>query len=155
MMMDTGDQSDQSDQSDLSDDDIDNALDEPPIDPSYDANANSYEPDTSVANDVTDDVDSNPNTPEKQVRRRIEDAQLAQIHAQIKACATIPSPAFQELRRMWPERPFDVRIPVGFSYEPIHLFELFFTNKVFDILAQNTNSYAELKGAQCMQNKPS
>src|SRR6266576_1120755 len=48
-------------------------------------------------------------TPADQLRAQIDSACLSQLHADIKARATIPDPAYQKLPRAWPPRPFDVR----------------------------------------------
>jgi hypothetical protein len=48
--------------------------------------------------------------PEAQLQSQLDDAQLAQLHAEIKAWAELPDPTYEKLSRSWPARPFDVRI---------------------------------------------
>jgi hypothetical protein len=86
-------------------------------------------------------------TPADQLRAQIDSACLNQLHADIKARATIPDPAYQKLPRAWPPRPFDVRTLPNSIQDPIYYFELFWTSKVFIILVENTNKYAQFKEA--------
>jgi hypothetical protein len=49
--------------------------------------------------------------PDAQMQAQLDDAQLAQLHAEIKARAEIPvDPTYPKLFQSWPFRPFDVRI---------------------------------------------
>jgi Transposase IS4 len=75
------------------------------------------------------------------------------LHVDIKARATILDPAYQKLPRAWPLRPFDVRTLPNSIQDPIHYFELFWTSKVFVILVENTNNYAQFKEARHKENR--
>jgi hypothetical protein len=72
----------------------------------------------------------------------------AQLHADIKARAELPDPAYEKLPRSWPTRPFDVRILPDYVQHPIHYFELFWGLEVWNTLVENTNAYAQYKEAQ-------
>jgi hypothetical protein len=49
--------------------------------------------------------------PDAQIQAQLDAAQLAQLHAEIKARAEIPvDPTYPKLFRSWPFRPFDVCI---------------------------------------------
>jgi hypothetical protein len=62
---------------------------------------------------------------EAQLHAQLHAAQLAQLHAEIKARAELPDPTYVKLPRSWPIRPFDVRILPNHIQHPIHYFELF------------------------------
>jgi hypothetical protein len=51
-----------------------------------------------------------PWNPDAQIQAQLDDAKLAQLHAEIKARAELPDPTYEKLFRSWPLRPFDVRI---------------------------------------------
>ena len=79
----------------------------------------------------------------------MDNTQLAQLHAKIKAQAEIPSnPTYSKLFQSWPFRPFDVHILPDYVQYPIHYFELFWGPKVWDTLVENTNAYAQYKEAR-------
>ena len=63
--------------------------------------------------------------PDTQIKAQLNAAQLAQLHAEIKARAEIPVPTYPKLFRSWPFRLFDVRILPDHVQHPIHYFELF------------------------------
>src|ERR1700716_3150517 len=64
--------------------------------------------------------------PDAQIQAQLDDAQLAQLHAEIKARAEIPvDPTYPKLFRSWPPRPFDVRILPDYVQHLIHYFKLF------------------------------
>src|SRR5258706_903004 len=84
-----------------------------------------------------------------QIKAQLDDAQLAQLHAEIKARAEIPKdPTYPKLFRSWPFRPFDVRILPDYVQHPIHYFELFWGPEVWNTLTENTNAYAQYKEAR-------
>jgi hypothetical protein len=62
--------------------------------------------------------------PDAQIQAQLDDAQLTQLHAEIKARAEIPVPTYPKLFRSWPFQPFDVRILPDYVQHPIHYFEL-------------------------------
>ena len=72
-----------------------------------------------------DEYRNTPWNPDAQIQAQLDDAQLAQLHAEIKAWAEIPDPTYSKLFRSWPFRPFDVRILPDYVQHPIHYFELF------------------------------
>jgi hypothetical protein len=78
----------------------------------------------------------------------LDEAKLAQLHAEIKARAELPDPTYEKLFRSWPPRPFDVRILPEYVQHPIHYFELFWGLEVWNTLIENTNAYAQYKEAQ-------
>src|ERR1700722_14280369 len=86
--------------------------------------------------------------PEAQLKSQLHDAQLAQLHAEIKARAELPDPTYKKLSRSWPTRPFDVRILPDYVQHPIHYFELFWGPEVWSTLVDNTNAYAQYKEAR-------
>ncbi len=71
------------------------------------------------------EYESDPWTLEAQLQSQLDDAQLAQLHAEIKAQAELLDPTYEKLSRSWPARPFDVRILPDYVQHPIHYFELF------------------------------
>ena len=75
-------------------------------------------------------------------------SQLAQLHADIKARAELPDPPYPKLPRYWPVRLFDIRTLPDHIRSPIYYFELFWTPEIWDLLVQNTNTYARFKEAQ-------
>jgi len=84
----------------------------------------------------------------------LDNAQLAQLHTEIKARAEIPKdPTYPKLERSWPFRPFDVRILPDYVQHPIHYFELFWGLEVWNTLTENTNAYAQYKEARHKQNQ--
>jgi hypothetical protein len=95
-----------------------------------------------------------PWNPDTQIQAQLDNAQLAQLHAEIKARAEIPkNPVYPKLFRSWPFRLFDVRILPDHVEYPIYYFELFWAPEVWNILTENTNAYAEYKEAQYKENK--
>jgi len=89
-----------------------------------------------------------PWNPDAQIRAQLDAAQLAQLHAEIKARAEIPAnPTYPKLFRSWPLRPFDVRILPDYIQHPIHYFELFWGPEIWNTLVENTNAYAQHKEA--------
>ena len=49
--------------------------------------------------------------PDAQIQAQLDNAQLSQLHAEIKAQAKIPvNPTYSKLFQSWPFRPFDVHI---------------------------------------------
>jgi hypothetical protein len=98
--------------------------------------------------DYDDEYRNAPWNPNAQIQAQLDDAQLAQLHAEIKAWAEIPSnPTYPKLFRSWPFRPFDVRILPDYVQHPIHYFELFWGLEVWNTLMENTNAYAQYKEA--------
>jgi hypothetical protein len=75
------------------------------------------------------------------------------LHTKIKAQAQLPDPTYQKLSRSWPARPFDVRILPDYVQHPVHYFELFWGPEVWNTLVENTNAYAQYKGAWYKENK--
>src|ERR1700738_3819148 len=66
-----------------------------------------------------------PWNPDAQIQAQLDNAQLAQLHAEIKARAEIPkNPTYPKLFQSWPLRPFDVRTLPDYVQHPIHYFEL-------------------------------
>jgi hypothetical protein len=100
----------------------------------------------------SEDYDEYRNTlwnPDAQIQAQLDDAQLAQLHAEIKARAEIPNdPMYLKLFRSWPFRPFNVRILPNYVQHRIHYFELFWGPEVWNTLTENTNAYAQFKEAQ-------
>jgi hypothetical protein len=68
--------------------------------------------------------------PAAQLQAQLHTAQLAQLHADIKARAELPDPTYEKLSRSWPTRPFDVRILPDHVQHPIYYFELFWGPEV-------------------------
>jgi hypothetical protein len=83
------------------------------------------EPELSNTIHDNDEYKNAPWNPEAQLQAQFNTTCLAQLHANIKACATLPDPTYPKLRRSWPTRPFDVRILPDYVQYPIHYFELF------------------------------
>src|SRR5437667_5331968 len=95
-----------------------------------------------------------PWNPDAQIQAQLDDAKLAQLHAEIKAQAEIPSdPTYSKLFRSWPSWPFDVRILPDFVQHSIHYFELFWGHEAWTTLIENTNAYAQYKEARHKENK--
>lgn len=92
-------------------------------------------------------------TPEDQLKAQINATHLRQLHANIKAQAQVPTPAYEKLSQAWPPRPFDIRTLPNLVQEPIHYFELFWTSEVWNTLVQNTNAYAAYQEARCKENR--
>ena len=88
-----------------------------------------------------DEYRNTPWNPDAQIQAQLDDAQLAELHATIKARAEIPNPTYLKLFRSWPFRPFDVRILPDYVQHPIHYFELFWGPEVWNTLTKNTNKY--------------
>src|SRR5271165_6143561 len=102
-----------------------------------------------VPSEEYDEYKNTPWNPDAQIKAQLEDAQLAQLHADIRARAKIPvDPMYPKLFRSWPFRPFDVRILPDYIQHPIHYFELFWGPEVWNTLTENTNAYAQCKEAQ-------
>ena len=99
--------------------------DEDEVDQPYD-----LEPESSVPTHI-DEYETHW-TPEDQLKAQIKAARLAQLHADIKAQARVPT--YQKLPRTWPPRPFDVRALPSSVQDPIHYFELFWTSEVWNTL---------------------
>ena len=72
-----------------------------------------------------DEYENAPWNPEAQLQAQLNTARLAQLHADIKARATLPNPTYQKLPRDWPPQLFDIRILLDYVQHPIHYFELF------------------------------
>jgi hypothetical protein len=70
-----------------------------------------------------------PWNPDAQIKAQLNAAQLAQLHAEIKARAEIPVPTYLKLFWSWPFWLFDVRILPDYVQHPIHYFELFGARK--------------------------
>jgi hypothetical protein len=85
--------------------------------------------------------------PEVQLHAQLHAAQLAQLHAEIKARAKLSVPTYEKLSRPWPTGPFDVRILPDDMKHLIHYFELFWGPEVWSTLIENTNAYAQYKKA--------
>ena len=118
----------------------------PGSDSEEDEPSENLEPELSKPMHGYDNALSNPQA-QLQARR------LVQLHAEIKARAQLPDPTYQKLSRSWPARPFDVRILPDYVQYPIHYFELFWGPEVWNTLVENTNAYAQYKGAQHKENK--
>jgi hypothetical protein len=95
-----------------------------------------------------DEYMNTPWNPDAQIKAQLDAAQLAQLHAEIKARAEIPVPTYPKLFRSWPFRLFDVRILLDYVQHPIHYFELFWGPEVWNTLTENTNAYAQYKEAR-------
>src|ERR1700722_6765665 len=102
---------------------------------------------------IHDEFENAPWNPEAQLQAQLNTTRLAQLHADIKARATLPDPTYQKLPRSWPIRPFDVRILPDHVQHPIHYFELFWGPEVWNTLVENTNAYAKYKEARNKENK--
>jgi hypothetical protein len=100
-----------------------------------------------------DEYKDAPWNPVAQLHAQLHAAQLAQLHADIKARAELPDPTYKKLSRSWPSRPFDVRILPDYVEHPIHYFELFWGPEVWSTLIENTNAYAQYKEARHKGNK--
>jgi hypothetical protein len=103
--------------------------------------------------EIRDEYENAPWNPEAQLRAQLHTAQLAQLHADIKARAELPDPSYEKLPRSWPSRPFDVRILPDHIQHPIHYFELFWGPEVWNTLVRNTNAYAQYKEARHKESK--
>jgi hypothetical protein len=98
--------------------------------------------------DYNDDEYMNtPWNPDAQIQAQLDAAQLAQLHAEIKARAEIPVPTYPKLFRSWPFWPFDIRILPDHVQHLIHYFELFWGPEIWNTLTENTNAYAQYKEA--------
>jgi hypothetical protein len=102
---------------------------------------------------IYDEYENAPWNPEAQLQAQFNTTRLAQLHADIKARATLPNQTYQKLPRSWPPRPFDVRILPDHVQHPIHYFELFWGPEVWNILIENTNAYAQYKEARHKENQ--
>ena len=100
-----------------------------------------------------DEYKDAPWNPAAQLQAQLHAAQLAQLHADIKARAELPDPTYKKLSWSWPSRPFDIRILPDYVEHPIHYFELFWGPEVWSTLIENTNAYAQYKEAQHKGNK--
>jgi hypothetical protein len=103
--------------------------------------------------ETCDEYESTPWNPEAQLQAQLHAAQLAQLHADIKAQAQLPDPTYKKLSRSWPIRPFDVRILPEYVQHPIHYFELFWGPEIWNTLVENTNAYAQYKEARHKEDK--
>jgi hypothetical protein len=68
------------------------------------------EDEPSLELEPSEDYDEHRNTPwnpDAQIQAQLDDAQLAQLHADIKARAELPDPAYKKLFRSWPFQPFE------------------------------------------------
>jgi hypothetical protein len=92
-------------------------------------------------------------TPADQLNAQINAACLQELHTKIKAQATLPDPTYQKLPRVWPARPFDVRILPDSVQNPIDYFELLWTSEVWTTLVENTNAYAQFKEARSKETR--
>jgi Transposase IS4 len=102
---------------------------------------------------VSRDISGRDKNPDAQLQAQLHTAQLAQLHADIKARAELLDPTYEKLSRSWPTRPFDVRILPDHIQHPIHYFELFWGPEVWSTLTENTNAYAQYKEARYKENK--
>jgi hypothetical protein len=102
---------------------------------------------------IYEEYDNALRNPQDQLQAQLQAQRLAQLHAEIKARAQLPDPTYQKLSRSWPARPFDVRILPNYVQHPIHYFELFWGPEVWNTLVENTNAYAQYKGARHKENK--
>jgi hypothetical protein len=102
-----------------------------------------------------DEYKNRPWNPDTQIQAQLDDAKLAQLHAEIKAWAELPDPTYEKLFRSWPLRPFDVRILPEYVQHLIHYFELFWGPEVWNTLIENTNAYAQYKEARHKENTSS
>jgi hypothetical protein len=103
--------------------------------------------------EIYDEYKNSPWTPEAQLKAQLDAAQLAQLHADIKARAELPDPTYIKLSRSWPIRLFDVRILPDHVQHPIHYFELFWGPEIWSTLTENTNAYTQYKEAWQKENK--
>jgi hypothetical protein len=94
-----------------------------------------------------------PWNPDAQIATQLDAAQLAQLHADIKAQAELPDPTYKKLPQSWPIQPFDVQILPDHIQHPIHYFELFWGPEVWNTLVQNTNAYTQHKEARQKENR--
>jgi hypothetical protein len=69
-------------------------------------------------NDDDDEYRKAPWNPNAQLRAHFNTAQLAQLHADIKARATLLDPTYQKLQQLWASRSFDVRILLDQVQQP-------------------------------------
>jgi hypothetical protein len=99
-----------------------------------------------------DEYRNTPWNPDAQIQAQLDDAKLAQLHAEIKARAELLDPTYEKLFRSWPLRPFDVRILPEYVQHPIHYFELFWGPEIWNTLIENTNAYAQCKEARHKEN---
>ncbi len=85
-------------------------------------------------------------TPIEQLQDQQYQDQLAKLHVEIKAQAQTPTePAYQKLYRTWPPRPLAIQDLPDQVQDPIHYFELLWTQEAWSSLVANTNSYAEYR----------
>ncbi len=85
-------------------------------------------------------------TPIEQLQSRRYQDHLAKLHVEIKARAQISTkPAYQKLYHTWPPRPLTIQDIPDQVQDPIHYFELLWTQEVWSSLVANTNSYAEYR----------
>jgi hypothetical protein len=88
-----------------------------------------------------------PWNPEAQLQAQLNTACLAQLHADIKACAILPDPTYQKLPQDWPTWLFDIQILPDYIQYPIYYFELFWGPEIWNTLVENTNMYTQYKQA--------
>ncbi len=85
-------------------------------------------------------------TPIEQLQDQQYQDHLAKLHVEIKAQAQTPTePAYQKLYRTWPPRPLAIQDLPDQVQDPIHYFELLWTQEAWSSLVANTNSYAEYR----------
>jgi hypothetical protein len=99
--------------------------------------------------DIQDDVINEPPVlgPKNPLNFTSDECRLALLHSKIKHSANVPiNPSFEALPQ-GPFRLFKLCLPNGFKATPLALFTLFFSNYIYNILAQNTNLYAQAKHA--------
>ena len=123
----------------------------PGSDSEEDELSKNFEPELSEL--IYKEYDNALQNPQAQLQARLQAQRLAQLHTEIKARAQLPDPTYQKLSRSWPARPFDVRILPDYVQHPIHYFELFWGPEVWNTLVENTNAYAQYKGARYKENK--
>lgn len=88
-----------------------------------------------------DEYKNAPWNPEAQLKAQLDNAQLAQLHADIKARAELPDPTYEKLSWSWPTWLFYIYILPDYIQYPIYYFELFWGLEVWTTLTENTNIY--------------
>jgi hypothetical protein len=121
-----------------------------------DCDEDEEEPSQSLEPELSENYDEYkdaPWNPEAQLQAQLDAAQLAQLHADIKARAELPVPTYEKLPRSWPSRPFDVRILPDYIQHPIHYFELFWGPEIWNTFVDNTNAYTQYRDARHAKNQ--
>ena len=86
--------------------------------------------------------------PEKLPKITSGEIHLGLLHSEIKCSASVPfNPTFKSIPRVQPQ-PFQLCLPARFKASPLAFFKLFFTEAMLNVLAENTNLYAEVKKAR-------